>query len=136
VALRGRCRPLRERQGIREGLVSGPKGDRDALEIIEGICFPRYPLRSFAGFAKDLYIGIYTRCGGLDSHRFSGKGQPGELWNDLFAYYFELWVADKTLSALDKLRKIGELNEGDDENIAKAIGLLFDKGASLSRGTG
>jgi hypothetical protein len=43
------------------------------------------------------YIGIYSRCGGLNASRFSGKGQPAEVWTTLFAYYIELWLSQLVL---------------------------------------
>src|ERR1700720_3518365 len=29
---------------------------------------------------KDGYLGIYARCGGLNSQRFQGKGQTEDVW--------------------------------------------------------
>lgn len=77
------------------------------------------------GVKRDGYIGLYMRCSGLSSNRFSGKRQPEELWDDLFAYYFELWVAQQTLAfalelGLDQSTEV-------DEKLSHEIAGLFDK---------
>jgi hypothetical protein len=78
------------------------------------------------GLRKDGYVGIYARCGGLDSHRFEGKGQSEEKWSSLFAYYFELWVADKTLAAIEDLIAAGDIAAELDSLLAGQIGRLLD----------
>jgi hypothetical protein len=75
---------------------------------------------------KDGYIGIYARCGGLDAHRFQGKGQTADLWAALFAYYFELWVADRVIAAIQTLTSADELGPDIDRSIACATADLFD----------
>jgi hypothetical protein len=79
------------------------------------------------GLASDKYVGIYARCGGLNAERFGGKNQLAQLWSDLFAYYFELWIADKTLEIIEQL--LGQLPDPApiDARIAGAIGELFDR---------
>lgn len=49
------------------------------------------------GIFQDGYLGLYVRCSGLQSSRFSGKRQSTEIWDDLFSYYFELWLAQHLL---------------------------------------
>lgn len=78
------------------------------------------------GVRKDKYLGIYARCGGMDSARFYGKGQPHEIWDAVFAYYFELWVADRTLGAVDHL--LGSSIEPEKEvALVAEISGLFDR---------
>jgi len=50
--------------------------------------------------ANQGYLGIYFRCGGLNAQRFFGKGQPQEVWEDIFAYYMELWFGQLVLSTI------------------------------------
>jgi len=83
-------------------------------------------IRLIDGLAKDGYIGIYTRCGGLDSHRFVGKGQSEDKWADLFAYYFELWVTDKALAALQVLVGAGDVSLEVDRSIGGELAQLLD----------
>jgi hypothetical protein len=56
------------------------------------------------GVKADGYLGIYARCSGLQSGRFSGKRQTSEVWVEIFSYYFELWLAHHLLGdiILDK----------------------------------
>jgi hypothetical protein len=75
---------------------------------------------------KDGYLGIYARCGGLNAHRFRGKGQSDDVWDSLFAYYFELWVADRLLGAIEILAYSGALDGDVQSAIAGDISRLFD----------
>src|SRR4051812_8895501 len=59
--------------------------------------FFSYPLQKIrhtrdilGGIQKDGYLGIYLRCGGLNSARFKEKGQTDEVWESVFSYYMEL----------------------------------------------
>lgn len=52
------------------------------------------------GIRKDGYIGVYLRCGGLNAARFRNKGQTEDIWEDVFAYYMELWLAQVALGTL------------------------------------
>ena len=94
---------------------------------VQLIRYRRSHQRAINGIAADGYLGVYSRCGGLDSHRFGGKGQTDDAWNTLFAYYFELWVADKTLWAIEELITVGDLDRATHESITAAITALFDK---------
>jgi hypothetical protein len=55
------------------------------------------------GIQKEGFIGIYFRCGGLNSSRFGGKGISDETWADVFSYYMELWLAELVLSLVSEL---------------------------------
>src|SRR5258708_35361396 len=50
------------------------------------------------GVQEEGYIGVYFRCGGLNTGRFRGKGQSEDIWNAVFAYYMELWLAQLALA--------------------------------------
>lgn len=52
---------------------------------------------------QDGYIGIYTRAGGLEASRFSGKGVSQEKWLEVFTYYVELWLAQRLLNVVTRL---------------------------------
>jgi len=49
------------------------------------------------GISSDKYLGIYFKCGSLNAYRFSGKGQPQDIWSHVFAYYMELWISQMLL---------------------------------------
>ncbi|MBY5431008.1 hypothetical protein [Rhizobium leguminosarum] len=82
------------------------------------------------GVKRDGYIGLYMLCSGLSSNRFSGKRQSGELWENLFAYYFELWVAQQTLALALELELT--LLPSDEEAISHDIAQLFDKSVEFA----
>ena len=85
--------------------------DREGLSLREGV-------------SRDGYIGMYLRCSGLNAGRFSGKRQSSELWNEVFAYYMELWFAQSLLNVLIALG-IGK-DDGDESGLAKAVCSQFD----------
>ena len=77
------------------------------------------------GVEKDGYVGIYLRCSGLNAGRFSGKGQKEEVWDEVFAYYLELWLAKQVLAVAHQVgTNEGESDEG---KLTCAIVALFDK---------
>ncbi len=59
----------------------------------------RYTEDLLRGIQSDGYLGIYMRCSGLNSARFNGKGQQDAAWLDVFAYHFELWLAQLAVDA-------------------------------------
>jgi hypothetical protein len=66
-----------------------------------------YPLQKIrhrddipAGLKQDGYIGIYLRCGGLNSGRFKEKRQANEAWESVFAYYMDLWLSQLVVSTV------------------------------------
>src|SRR5690349_18822686 len=60
---------------------------------LQSLRFREMGLDLRAGVQFDRYIGMYVRCSGLNSGRFSGKRQSDDLWREMFAYYVELWLA-------------------------------------------
>src|SRR5439155_4696521 len=47
--------------------------------------------------------GVFMRCEGLNANRFSGKGQSDDLWNSVFQYYMDLFLADLLLSHIREI---------------------------------
>jgi len=80
-------------------LILGAKGSgkthlmRHQAYELQKLRYSRAKLPVRAGIFNDGYMGLYVRCSGLQANRFSGKRQPDELWEELFSYYFELWLA-------------------------------------------
>ncbi len=96
----------------------------------------RYSKQALAvrdGVRRDGYIGIYMRCSGLNSGRFNGKGQPTAVWNELFAYYIELWLTQHLLHVIQTMQ-LGEA-DGDELDLCRQIISLFDKAPSSADST-
>lgn len=85
------------------------------------------------GVTADGYVGMYVRCSGLNSGRFSGKRQTDDLWRELFAYYIELWLSQHVL----RIAKALELNaeEGEEQVLCSAIVALFDRAPEMPLNT-
>lgn len=49
------------------------------------------------------YIGIFLRGGGLNAHRFDGKGCSREVWDSVFAFYMDVFLAQLALVHLSDL---------------------------------
>lgn len=77
------------------------------------------------GLEVDGYIGIYLRCSGLMSGRFSGKGQSAEAWTEVFSYYAELWLGRALLRILPELIEAYEAKHLEAE-LCVAARKLFD----------
>lgn len=79
-----------------------------------------------AGLRSDGYLGIYMRCGGLNSGRFKNKNQTDDAWTTVFSYYMDLWLAQLTvgvvLDAFDKSNELGEV----ESDICRSIWTLFE----------
>jgi hypothetical protein len=54
-------------------------------------------------FSEAGYIGVYLRCSGLNSGRFHGKGIDQQIWRDVFAYYFDIWLLQLALDTLSSV---------------------------------
>lgn len=67
------------------------------------------------GVKQDGYIGIYMRCGGLMASRFSGKGYKGEMWETLFEYSLELFLAENLLQTI--LTVLGDKQLSEDASL-------------------
>ncbi|MDR0864911.1 MAG: hypothetical protein LBO74_08270 [Candidatus Symbiothrix sp.] len=85
------------------------------------------------GFEKDKFIGVYVRCSGFNSERFSNKGQLDERWRSIYAYYWELWLAQITLNIIIDLQNEGIVEIPDEQGIvSQIISLLNEKPENLS----
>jgi hypothetical protein len=78
------------------------------------------------GIQKDGFLGIYFRCGGLNSSRFSGKKIAEDTWSDVFSYYMELWLAELVLSLIGDIFKENPDLKSSEKQICNDILKLFD----------
>lgn len=53
----------------------------------------------------DGYMGIYVRADALNVGRFDGKGVEGDVWAEIFSYYFELWLTSNLLKNIQECIK-------------------------------
>jgi hypothetical protein len=87
-------------------LIKGGKGS-GKTHLMRYYSFPLQKLRHskdvLEGIKKEGYLGVYFRCGGLNATRFKGKGQSPEVWEAIFAYYMELWLAQLLLNCLSEI---------------------------------
>jgi len=74
---------------------------------------------------QDGYVGVYVRADGLNTDKFSGKGEPPEFWTIIFSMYFELWLATSLLEFLKDFVRQRD-NTIDEEAFVSKISELFD----------
>jgi len=79
------------------------------------------------GLENEKFIGIYIRCSGFNSDKFTGKGINSEFWSILHAYYWELWVGERLISVLIDLKKNGGLQNLNEDELVCDILKLFLK---------
>lgn len=72
------------------------------------------------------YLGIYAGADGLNVERFSGKGIDHEVWDRLFSYYFDLWLALKYLDHIVELVAEEAITPTEQERSCERIRELFD----------
>jgi hypothetical protein len=53
----------------------------------------------------DGYLGIYFRCSGLNSNRFSGKNIDRDVWIATFNFYFDIWLTEYLLNILADIQQ-------------------------------
>ena len=117
-------------------LILGGKGS-GKTHLMRYLSFPLQQLRYgddiLGGLKNDGYIGIYFRCDGLNTARFTGKGQAPEKWRAVFGYYMELWLGQLALGvAADIFRKLGLSHEAEEAFCVDLMGLLDRPAAALS----
>jgi hypothetical protein len=76
---------------------------------------------------EDKYIGIYLRCGGLNSSRFVGDNEKQEVWKNIFGYYLELWFSQLLINIFLDLNSTNpSIFDTLEETIIKQVYNLFD----------
>jgi len=85
------------------------------------------------GLNKDKYLGIYFRCNGLNSNRFEGKNQSPETWQSVFAYYYELWIAQLVIQNIIDCKKSIPSLLHNENLLCNRIVNLFDKWNGISK---
>lgn len=79
------------------------------------------------GLANEKFIGIYIRCSGFNSDKFSGKNISDDMWALLYSYFWELWIGERLLDVLIDLQENGSLGDVDESSIVSDILEIFLK---------
>ena len=86
-------------------LAGGKGGGR--THLLRHYSYPLQRLRHaddlLNGLQNDGYIGVYLRCGGLNSSRFAGKGHTFDQWAAVFAFYMDIWLGRMLLDLVADL---------------------------------
>jgi hypothetical protein len=110
-------------------LILGGKGS-GKTHLMRYFSYPLQKIRHkenlIEGIADEGYLGIYFRCSGLNSSRFSGKGISEETWETVFSYYMELWLAGLVLELTDDLLKVHSELRAAEDSICDSVLKLFD----------
>lgn len=77
------------------------------------------------GLNEDGFLGIYIRCSGLNSKKYSGKNIPIDVWNMIYAYVWELWIFEKYLSVFIDLRENGIILLEEESKLLTLFQALF-----------
>jgi len=92
-----------------------------------------YPLRKihyneniYQGIRNDNFVGVFFRCEGLNSSRFSGKGVPLEIWKPLFYYYFDLWIAQNFMNFVVDLAEFENIGQNKILQFCNGVKDLFN----------
>lgn len=78
-------------------------------------------------FENETFIGVYIRCSGLNANVFSGKGLDENIWELLFAFYWELWIGERLLNTLIDMQREGLITDIEEQELANGIPELFMK---------
>lgn len=81
----------------------------------------RYGSHLTDGLNNDKFLGVYIRCSGFNSSKFTGKGLTEEEWELIHQSSWELWVGDRLCHYLSDLRFCGALSENDEKTIVNGI---------------
>ncbi len=87
----------------------------------------RYKSNIKEGLINDKFIGVYIRCSGFNSERFRGKGQDTEVWENVYSYYWELWIAQILLNIVIDLINNKTVELTKESELINDILSLFNK---------
>ena len=124
---------LIEPQSLMPKIIVGSKGS-GKTHVMKYFSYELQKIRCKAeaksmqeGLENEKFIGVYIRCSGFNSDKFSGKGVSDEIWATLYSYFWELWIGERLLDILIDLRENGTLGEVDEPGIVTDILKLFLK---------
>ncbi len=80
------------------------------------------------------YLGVYVHAEGINTHKFSGKGQSPEAWAAIYSMYFELWLVTSLLEVLASYLH-GDPSDFDEGAFVSDVANLFDSDVSAEFST-
>ena len=111
-------------------IVTGGKG-AGRTHILRHFSAPVQAIRTHEGpleqVQQDGVLGIYARCSGLNSRRFRRRGIAAETWEDIFAQYTDVWLAQAVLDAFAIVTAENPPSEAQQRDIVTQVrDLLID----------
>jgi hypothetical protein len=79
------------------------------------------------GLKNDGYVGCYLNCRELNTGRFKGRGYSTGAWDILFAYYFELWLAQRVLHTFGDVFRDSVAFQQVEKDVCREIFALLDE---------
>lgn len=108
--------------------IMGSKGS-GKTHLMRYSSFPLQRLRAPGADAlksveADGYVGIYLSCQGLNAGRFHGKGHPSTVWEEIFPYFFDLWLLRTAVPVLREM--LAAVRPTEAGEVLRRIGLSVD----------
>ena len=77
---------------------------------------------------EDRYVGVYSIAGGLNGSRFTGKGVSEDVWDEVFRYYVDLWLAQSFLSLIARFAShIEDVRARERDLVGAFLDSFFDR---------
>lgn len=109
-------------------IILGGKGS-GKTHIMRYFSYPLQRLRGeshFVTLQEEGFLGIYFRCGGLNSKKFEGNNQTDEKWQKVYIYFMELWLSELLIETIIKFFKENPNLLENEKKVSKLILSLFD----------
>jgi len=87
----------------------------------------RHPSNIATGVCEEGYIGIYSRFGALNATNFKEKGESSDVWQQVFAYYLELWFGEQLLEITREILISSETLRSLEADLVRRSLELFDE---------
>ena len=77
-------------------------------------------------FQEDGFLGIYLRCTGFVSSRFSGLQKNDEYWISVFQYYWDIYLSQLTLMNLRDLLSMKLVDSDEETSFCQELSNIFN----------
>lgn len=111
-------------------ILIGGKGS-GKTHLMRYFSYPLQKIRYGTNFVKkieeDKFLGMYLKCGGLNSEKFSGKKIDQEIWDQVFSYYFDIWIAQVVLETFIDIVESNSIEDFNESELCSSFLNCFDK---------